>query len=72
MNWETEINIYTLSILCIEWITNECLLSSEVCRDLNGEEGQKRRDVCVTYADVFCYIVETNTTLESYYIPIKN
>ena len=45
MDWETEIDVYTLP--CIKWITNEHLLCgsdlySALCGDLNGKEIQNR------------------------------
>lgn len=42
MNWDVEIDIYTLSILCIRYITNENLLyitsNLMLYGDLKGEE----------------------------------
>ena len=41
------------------------------CGDLNGNEVQKGGDICTCMADSFCCTVETNTTLQSNYPPIK-
>ena len=40
-------------------------LYSVLCGALNGEETQKRGDVCLHTADSVYYMVETNTTLKS-------
>ena len=42
-----------------------------ICGDLNGKEIQKSGDICIHIADLFCCTVETNTSLESSYNPIK-
>ena len=39
--------------------------------DLNGNNFQKRGDICICIADSFCCTVEANTTLPSNYTPIK-
>ena len=39
--------------------------------DLNGKEVQKGDDIRTCMADSFCCTVETNTTLQSNYTPIK-
>ena len=41
------------------------------CGDLNGNKVQKGGDICICMADSFCCTVETNTTLQSNYTPIK-
>ena len=41
------------------------------CNDLKGKEAQKGEDICVCLADSFCCMVETNTTLQNNYTPIK-
>ena len=58
--------------------TNENLLyspgnSTQCSGDLNGKEIQKRRDLytCTGKVDSLCCTVETGTTLQSNYIPIK-
>ena len=38
-------------------------LCSVLCGDLNGEEIQKRGDVCIQIADSLCCTAENNTTL---------
>jgi len=40
MNWEIGTDIYTVLILCINYVTNENLLYiySVLCIDLNGKE----------------------------------
>ena len=43
-----------------------------LCGDLNGKEIQNRGDICVCIAESLCCTVETNTTLQSNYTPIKN
>ena len=67
-NWEIEIDIYTLLILCIKQITNEPTvqhreLYSVLCGDLNGKEIQKGGDICIRIADSLCRTAETNTKL---------
>ena len=58
-NLEVDIDIYTLLLLCIKQITDENLLystgNSYQCYvgDLNGQEIQKRGDVCIHIADYF-------------------
>ena len=42
-----------------------------LCGNLNGKEVQKRGDICICIADSLCCTVETNTTLQSNYTPIK-
>ena len=42
-----------------------------LCGDLNGKEIQKRGDMYTRIADSLCCTVETNTTLQSNYTPIK-
>ena len=39
--------------------------------DLNGKEIQKGSNLCIHVVDVLCCTVETGTTLQSNYIPIK-
>ena len=55
--------IYTVDT-CIKLDNSENLLYSTVlCGDLNGEEIQERRDVCIRIAEPLGYTVEANTTL---------
>ena len=42
-----------------------------LCGDQNGEEIQKRGDMCVCGGDSLCCTAETNTTLESNCTAIK-
>ena len=42
-----------------------------LCADLNGKEIKKRGDICIHIVDSLCHTVETNTTLQSNYTPIK-
>ena len=42
-----------------------------LCGDINGEEIQKRGNICMSITDALCYTVDTNTTLQSNYMPIK-
>ena len=42
-----------------------------LCGDLNGKEIQKRGDRCIHIVDSLRHTVETNTTLQSNYTPIK-
>ena len=42
-----------------------------LCGDVNGKEIKKRGDICVCIADSLCCTVETNTTMQSNYPPIK-
>ena len=44
---------------------------SVLCGDLNGKEIQKRGDICRYIADSLCCTIETSTTLQSNYTPIK-
>ena len=39
--------------------------------NLDGKEIQKRGDICICIADLFCCAAETNTTLQSNYTPKK-
>ena len=52
--------------------------SSVLCRDLEGRDGgeggreaQEGRDVCIHIVDSFNCTAESNTTLQSHYMPIK-
>ena len=54
MNWETGTDMYTLLTLCIKQITNEDLLFSSICSDLNGKEIQERGHICEHIADSLC------------------
>ena len=68
MNWEIEINIYTLP--CIKQITNEnllyiaqeALLNALWCPKWEGNP-KKRGDIVIHIADSFCCTAETNITL---------
>ena len=42
-----------------------------LCGDLNETEIQKRGDLCIHVVDSLCRTVETTTTLQSNYTPIK-
>ena len=62
MNWEIGIDIYTLLILCVRWITNENLLRrlyTVFCGDLNGKEILLKEKMY----DSFHCTVENNTAL---------
>ena len=59
MNWEIEIDIYTLLILCIKWITNENYSAEQT----QWEGSPKERDICKHIADSVCCTAKTNTTL---------
>ena len=67
MDWETEIDVYTLP--CIKWIANEHLLYgsdlySALCGDKwEGNQKQGVGSICIHIADSFCYTVENNTAL---------
>ena len=53
-----------------DWRTIQLMeLYSVLCGDLNGREIQKRGGICI--ADLLCCTVETNTTLQSNYTPIR-
>ena len=41
------------------------------CGDLNGEEVQKKGDICICMMIHFAVQLETNTTIQSNYTPIK-
>ena len=73
MNWEAGIDIDLPLILCIKY--NENLLyssgNSTFCGDPNRKEIHKRGKVYIQITDSLCCTVETNTTLQSNYIPIK-
>ena len=65
MNWEIEIDIYTVLMLCIKQTTNENLLystgNSVLCGDLKEKEIQKRQDICIHVIYTLCCTEETNT-----------
>lgn len=58
MNWEVEMDIYTL--LCIKQITNENLFYNVVTE--NGKEISQREHECIRVAGPLCCTAETNTT----------
>ena len=41
------------------------------CGDLNGEEVKKKGDICICMMIHFAVQLETNTTIQSNYTPIK-
>ena len=73
MNWEIGIDIYTLLILCIKYITNEKLLYStrnstqySIMAYIGKESKTNKKKewiyvICIT--DSLCCTPETNTTL---------
>ena len=46
-------------------------LNSVLCVGLNRKKIQKWGAICICIADSLCCTVETNTTLQSNYTPIK-
>ena len=67
--WESGIDIYTLLILCITYLTNENLVystgNSTQCFVLTymGRKSKKRGDICIPEADSLCCRAESNITL---------
>ena len=79
----SESNTETYALLYVEQITGGKLLyntkSSTWCSvttlegwDRGWGRVQDGGDTCILMADSCCYMAETNTTLESNYLPIKN
>ena len=76
MNWEIDIDICTLLILCIKWITNENLLYSTgnptPCSlvTLTGRKSRKGSgggSICICIADLLGCTVETNNIVKQLY-----
>ena len=72
MDWETGIDIYTLSILRVKQTTNDNLLDSTgnstqrpvvAYMARKSTPRKKREDMCICIAGLLCCAAETNTTL---------
>ena len=82
MNWECSMERYTtICKVDSQWsfVVRHKKLNSMLCDKLEGWDGvegrrevQEGRDVCIPMADSCWCVVETNTTLQSNYPPIKN
>ena len=82
MNWESSMEIHTLP--CVKWIANGkllhragslawCLWNIQGWDGMGGRtEVQEGADMCLPLTDSCWCMVETGTTLESIYSPIKN